>query len=160
MELTTICPVAILGPVLEKDFGTSANIVIKVMDGSVPVIPKVGYSIVDVQSTADMHIKAMESSKAANERFICSEGFYTFMQVAEILRKVYPDKKIPTFVLPNFVTRLLANFEPTLKPTLINLGVERRADNSKAQKLLGWKPQDPKEAVLSCAESVIKLGLA
>ncbi|MEN6454626.1 MAG: NAD-dependent epimerase/dehydratase family protein, partial [Prolixibacteraceae bacterium] len=39
MELVTVCPGAILGPVLESDFGTSANMVIKMLDGSMPAFP-------------------------------------------------------------------------------------------------------------------------
>lgn len=159
MELTTICPGAILGPVLEKDFGTSANIVIKTIDGSSPAIPKLGFDMVDVRSVADLHIRAMEMPEASGQRFVGSSGFLSFKEVADILRKKYPKKKIPKMVLPNFAVRLFSNFDQTLKPILIDLGVERKVDNSKAQKLLKWKPISNEEAVLSCAESVIKFGI-
>lgn len=45
-ELTAILPGAILGPVLEEDFGTSANMVIKILDGSSPALPKHGFDII------------------------------------------------------------------------------------------------------------------
>ena len=157
LELTTICPGAILGPVLEKDFGTSANIVIKTMDGSSPAIPKLGFDIVDVRSVADLHIRAIETPKAAGERFVGSAGFLSFKEVAEILRSKYPDKKIPKATLPNFAVRLFSNLDKTLKPILIDLGVERRVDNTKAKQMLGWDPIPNEEAVLSCAESVVDL---
>ena len=41
LELVTVCPGAILGPVLEKDFGTSANIVISLLNGSYPALPEI-----------------------------------------------------------------------------------------------------------------------
>lgn len=160
LELATVCPGAILGPVLEEDFGTSANIVIKVLDGSTPAIPRIGFDMVDVRSVADLLILAMEKQEAANERFIGSGGFLSFKQVADYLREVYPQRKIPKSLLPNFMVRLISNFDQTLKPILIDLGVERKLDNSKAKNLLAWQPLDNREAVLSCAESVIKLGLA
>ncbi len=159
LELTTVCPGAILGPVLEKDFGTSANIVIKTMDGSSPAIPQIGFEIVDVRSVADLQIRAMEMKKAAGQRFNASVGFMKFKEIADILRVEYPDKKIPKKTLPNFMTRFISNFEKTLKPILIDLNVERKLDNSKAKKLLSWEPIPNRKAVLDCAESVINLGI-
>ncbi len=159
LELVTICPGAILGEILEKDFGTSANIVIKTMDGSSPAIPQIGFDMVDVRSVAEMHIQAIEVEEASGERFICSSGFLSFKDVATILKEKYPKAKIPSFVLPNFLVRLFANFEPTLKPILIDLSIERRLDNTKAKKILNWNPISPKDAVLACAESLIKLGV-
>ncbi|WP_299211060.1 aldehyde reductase [uncultured Aquimarina sp.] len=159
LELTTICPGAILGPILEKDFGTSANIVIKTMDGSTPAIPKIGFDMVDVRSVADLHIKAMEAPEASGERFVGSAGFLTFEEVASILREKYPNKKIPKFALPDFAVRLFSNIDKTIKPILIDLNTERKVNNNKAIKLLGWQPISTKDAVLACAESAIKLSL-
>jgi dihydroflavonol-4-reductase len=159
LELTTICPGAILGPVLEDDFGTSANIVIKSLDGSAPAVPPIGFDLVDVRSVAEMHILAMENPEAAGQRFISSAGFLTFKQVSDILREKYPDRKIPRASLPPFAVRLFSYIDNTLKPILIDLGAERKVDNSKARNLLDWNPISPKEAVLSCAESVMALDI-
>lgn len=159
MELAVICPGAILGPILEKDYGTSANIVLKTMDGSSPALPQIGFDIVDVRSVSDLLIKAMEREEAAGERFIGTAGFMSFSDVAETLRREYPEMKIPKKRAPNFLIRILANFDPTIKPILNDLGVERRLDNSKAKQLLGWKPLDTTEAVLACARSAFELGL-
>ncbi|MEM6630895.1 MAG: aldehyde reductase [Bacteroidota bacterium] len=159
LELAVVCPGAILGPLLEQDFSASANIVIKTMDGSSPAIPKIGFDMVDVRSVADLLIRAMELPEAAGERFIGSAGYLSFKEVANSLRQAYPDRKIPQSVLPNFAVRLFARIDPTLKPILNDLGIERRVDNRKAKEVLGWNPKTPKEAVLACAESVIKLGI-
>ncbi len=159
LELTTVCPGAILGPVLEKDFGTSANIVIKTMDGSSPAIPRIGFDMVDVRSVADALVRAMEVPEAAGERFVASAGFLSFMEVANILREAYPKRKIPKTVLPNFAVRLFSNIDPTIKPILNDLGVERKLDHSKTTRVLGWNPIPPKDAVLACAESVFKQGI-
>jgi dihydroflavonol-4-reductase len=159
MELSVICPGAILGPVLEEDFGTSANIVIKSMDGSSPALPQIGYDMVDVRSVAELHILAMELPQAAGERFIGSAGYASFKEVAQILKPKYPKHPIPTRVLPGFMVKLVAMLDPTIKPILIDLGKERRVSHEKAERLLGWKPKSPEEAILSCAESLIRVGL-
>lgn len=159
LELTTILPGAILGPVLEKDFGTSANIVIKILDGSSPALPKIGFEIVDVRSVANLQIKAMEMPQAANNRYIASSGYLTFKDVAMILKQQYPDKKIPNFELPNFAVRLFSNFDASLKPVLMDLGIKRKTDISKAKKELQWQALSAKKAVTACAKSVFENGI-
>lgn len=159
LEMTTVCPSAILGPVLERDFGTSANIVIKALDGSSPALPDIGFDIVDVRSVADLLIRAMELPQAVNQRYIASAGYLKFKEVASILKTSYPERKISSLVLPNFAIRLFALIDKTLKPVLVDLGVERKTDNTKAITELGWNPIGKQEAVLSCAKSVLDLGI-
>ena len=159
LELSVVCPGAILGPVLEKDFGTSANLVIKTMDGSSPALPDLGFDIVDVRSVADLLILAMEKPGAAGERFIATAGYMKFKEIAQVVKSAYPGKKIPTGSLPNFVVKLYSNIDKTLKPVLIDLGVSRKTGSSKAKDVLHWEPLSNREAVLSCAQSVIDLKL-
>lgn len=159
LELVTVLPGAILGPVLERDFGTSANIVLKMLDGSMPALPRIGLDMVDVRSEADLLIRAMEMPQAAGQRYLGSAGFLSFHQIADILREKYPNRKIPSATLPHWLTHVLSWFDRALAPVLLDLGQERRIDNSKAKKMLQWQPIDNREAVLSCAASLITLGL-
>ncbi|MDQ5930610.1 MAG: hypothetical protein QG594_2398, partial [Bacteroidota bacterium] len=159
LELVTVLPGAILGPVLEKDFGTSANIVIKTIDGSMPAIPKIGVDVIDVRSVADLLIMAMELPQANQQRYFASSGYLSFKDIAQILKKEYPDRKIPSLEIPNFFVKLLSFFETALKPILIDLGIKRKIDTSKASKELNWQPLPIEEAILSCARSVIELGI-
>ncbi|MGV8135240.1 MAG: SDR family oxidoreductase [Mangrovibacterium sp.] len=157
MELVTVCPGAILGPVLESDFGTSANMVIKMLDGSMPAFPKLGFEIVDVRSVADLLIRAMENPQSANQRFLATAGYVSFAEIAMVLQKAYPKRKIPSRSVPSFLVTLSSVFDKTLKPILADLGETRKADHSKAVNMLQWKPIPNEEAVLSCARSVITL---
>ncbi len=159
LELVTVLPGAILGPVLEEDFGNSANIVIKALDGSIPAIPNIGFDMVDVRSVAELLILAMEMPQAANQRYAGAAGYLKFKEVADILRQAYPQRKIPAVALPDFLTRLFSHIDPTLKPVLVDLGVERKINNAKAINELGWQPIPVKEAVLACAQSVLELGI-
>ena len=156
LELATVCPGAILGPVLEEDYGTSANIVIKLLDGSSPGIPDLYFDIVDVRSVAELQIKAMESPVAAGNRFIATTEMLGMKQVAGILKDVYPGRKIPSRDIPDVLVRLFSNFQPALKPVLVDLGYKRRTDNTKAIKELNWHPISAKEAILACAESIFE----
>lgn len=156
MELTTVLPGAILGPVLENDFGTSANIVVNILQGRAPALPKIGFDIVDVRSVADLQIRAMEMPNAAGNRYIASSGYLTFKEIALLLRAHYPDRKIPAGELPNFAARLFSVFEPSLKPVLLDLGIKRKTYIGKAKSELNWAPLPLKEAVTACAESLFQ----
>lgn len=157
LELAVVCPGLILGPLLEEDFSASTNVVIKMLDGSMPALPQIGWDIVDVRSVASLLISAMEKPQAASQRYIGTAGYLTFSDIAGILKKAYPKMKIPSRKLPNFLVRILSHFDATLKPVLLDLGTERKMNNSKAINDLGWKPIKPEETVLSCAASIFQL---
>jgi len=156
LELTTVLPGAILGPVLEKDFGTSANIVISILNGSLPATPKIGFDIIDVRSVAELLILAMEMPQSAGKRYIASAGYLSFAQIAKILKQQYPGRKIATRELPNCATRIFSLYEKNLKPILLDLGIKRKTYIYKAINELNWQPRPVNEAIISCAQSVIQ----
>lgn len=162
VELTVVNPVAVMGPVLEEDFGTSALFVKKLMDGDMPGSPKLGFAIVDVRDVADMHIRAMLSTNAAGKRFICSnEGFVWVADVAQLLGKEFPNfkSKMPKVNLPNGIVRLFSLFDQETRSIINELGVERKFDNTLAQEVLGWHPRSNNEALKATAQSLIELDL-
>ncbi|NIJ52656.1 SDR family oxidoreductase [Dyadobacter arcticus] len=159
LELSVVCPGLILGPLLEVDFNASANVVIKLLDGSMPALPQMGFDMVDVRSIASLLILAMEQPQAANQRYIGSAGYLAFSEMAGVLKKTYPKMKIPSRRLPNFLVHILSFFDSTLEPVLLDLGTERKMNNSKAANELSWKPIKPEEAVLSSAASILQLGI-
>lgn len=159
LELSVVCPGLILGPLLEEDFNASANVIIKLMDGSMPAVPRMGFDLVDVRSIASLLILAMEQPSARNQRYIGSSGYITFTDMAGLLKKAHPAMNIPLRKLPDFMMHILSYFDATVKPVLLDLGTERKMNNSKAINELGWKPIKPEEAVLSSAASILQLGI-
>lgn len=156
MSLVTICPAAILGPVLDSDFGTSASIVLKLMDGSMPLMPRVGFELIDVRCVADLHIRAMESDLADNHRFAAAEGYRYLGEIADVLREAYPSRKIPKRYMPDVLVRLAALVDKSIRPVLVELGAERKVNHGKANNLLDWHPRSVDTSILSCADSLIK----
>ncbi|WP_031529631.1 SDR family oxidoreductase [Dyadobacter crusticola] len=153
LELVTVCPGAVLGPVLEKDFGTSANLILSILNGSFPALPKVGFDIVDVRSVADLLIRAMEIPEANGNRYLGASEYLTLREIAGILEEHYPERKIPLSVMPNFVSHTLAFFTPELRPIMLET-IRRKTNLLKARKELGWEPVSAKDAVLACADSL------
>ena len=154
LELTVVNPVLILGPVLEKDYGTSAELIKKLLDGSMPALPKMSFALVDVRSVADALIKAMETPEAAGHRFAIGNSFMALQEIANTLRAAYPNKKIPKASLPDFAVKLFALIDKEVQTVLPELGAERRIDSSKAREMLNWQPLDDKQSILDTAQSL------
>ncbi len=161
LELVTIHPGAVLGPVLGRDFSASIEIVKKLMEGSVPGVPRFGWPLVDVRDIADLHYRAMVAPNVAGERFIGANDFWWMSQVAATLKAELGDKakRVPTRAIPNFLVRLSAMFDPVVRERLFELGKHRPVSHEHAQHVLGWTPRPNGEAVLATARSLLAEGL-
>ncbi len=162
LELATVNPVAVFGPVLAPDFSASIQIISRLMDGSLPGAPKLSFGVVDVRDVADLHAIAMTHPAAKGERFLAVAGeFMSIKQVALVLKAKMgaAAKKVPTREIPDFLVRLAALRDPAVKSILPELGKRKNATNEKARRLLGWSPRSNEEAIVATAESLIGLGL-
>jgi dihydroflavonol-4-reductase len=161
LELVTIHPGLVLGPVVSADFSASVEVVKKLMDGSVPGLPRFGWPLVDVRDIADLHIRAMLAENAAGERFIGTSEFWWMSQIASVLKRRLGGRarKVPTLRLPDFAVRLFANFDPIVRGQLFELGKERHASHEKATRMLGWVPRGNEETVSDTAQSLMAEGV-
>ncbi len=162
MELASINPVGVLGPVLGQDYSTSILLVQRLMDGAVPGCPRLYFGLVDVRDVADLHLRAMTDPRAKGERFLAvAEDFISMLGIAEVLKSQLgaQAKHVPTRELPNWLVRLAALRDPAVRLILPELGKRKNATNEKARRVLGWKPRSNEEAVVSTAESLVRLGL-
>jgi nucleoside-diphosphate-sugar epimerase len=162
LQLAVINPVAVLGPLLGPDPSTSIELIKRLIDGSMPGTPKVGYGLVDVRDVADLHVRAMTAPEAAGERFLAiGEDFRWISEMGQWLREALPQRarKIPKRELPNLLVRVAARFDGSLRQLIPELGVRKRATNEKARRVLGWTPRSDREAVVATAESLLALGL-
>jgi dihydroflavonol-4-reductase len=75
LELVTVNPVIVLGPALGSDFSASLEVIKKLLDRSVPALPRLGFSLVDVRDVAKLHLLAMTAPEATGQRFIASSEF-------------------------------------------------------------------------------------
>ncbi|MEM7434946.1 MAG: aldehyde reductase [Myxococcota bacterium] len=161
MELSVINPGAVLGPVLNRHYSTSGEIVRKLMAKDLPGTAKLGFPWVDVRDVASAHIAAMTVPDAAGQRFCCAIGFSWIDQVAEILAKRFGPEgwRIPTRKLPNFVVRLVAVFDPSVKTVISDLGRERRVSSDRIRRVLDWQPHSLEEMAVSMGETMIEQGI-
>ncbi|MEY2883992.1 MAG: hypothetical protein RL490_1716 [Pseudomonadota bacterium] len=161
LEFATINPSAVLGPVLGKDFSTSLEVVKKLLGGELPGLPRLGFPIVDVRDLADLHIRVLTAPNMHGERFLGSGEFLWMTEIAEILkyRLGARARKVPTRGLPDFLLKLSALFDPTVRMVVPELGRRRQCDASHAETVLGWKTRAAAESIIDCAESLLAAGL-
>ncbi|MFE6410935.1 SDR family oxidoreductase [Streptomyces sp. NPDC057837] len=159
LELAVVNPTGILGPVLSSDYGTSVGSIALLLDGGIPVLPRATVGIVDVRDVADLHARAMTHPTAAGERFIATAGLMTLSEMARTLRDGLGDaaRKVPTRTIPDWIVRIAATFDDNVRLSLSMLGTPRDATSAKAQRMLGWAPRPPQQAVLATAQSILAL---
>jgi len=161
LELSTVNPTGIFGPILSPDASSSVELIARLLRG-MPGCPRLFFGIVDVRDVADLHLRAMMHPAAKGERFIASSGdLMSMLAVARVLRERLGEaaRKVPTRELPNWLVRFASRFDRKLRPLVPLLDSTRRATSAKAQRLLGWTPRSPEEAVVATAESLIGFGV-
>ena len=162
LELSVVNPVAVFGPALGSDYSTSVLLIQRLMDGTVPGNPQIYFGVVDVRDVADLHLRAMTHPEAKGERFLAVAGdFMSILEIATVLRSRMgaAGKKVPTRQLPNWLVRVAAMRDPTVKALLPELGKKKNASNEKSRRVLGWTPRSSEEAIVASAESLLRLGL-
>lgn len=161
LELSAVNPVAVLGPVLGRDYSHSIRLIKNMLDGQ-PGCPKINSGFVDVRDVADLHLRAMTHDAAKGERFLAIAGESMWLaDVAKVLKeRMGPIAgRVSTRILPNWLVRLGALKDPALRGAVPLLGLNMNATSEKARNLLGWAPRSREEAIAATAESLVRLGL-
>lgn len=162
LEMATVCPTMILGPILGPDFATSVILIQRLLSGDMPGCPNLEYGIVDVRDLADLHMKAMTDPKAKGERFLaCAPPPMTVLEMSQTLHKSLGSKakRVPTRTIPNFVLRIIALWDAEAAYIAPDLGKHKPISNEKATSVLGWRPRSNADAAIATAESLFKFGL-
>ncbi|KAJ4153907.1 hypothetical protein LMH87_010373 [Akanthomyces muscarius] len=158
-ELTTVNPVVVYGPSLGRGVNTSLEIPRRLLSGEMPAIPDISLGVVDVRDVADLHVLALESPRAAGQRYIAvsDEPSVSMKQMAADLKAGLPaedTKKVPSLGAPKFLMRLAGLFDSSIAVVLPEIGVVRPVSNAKAKEELGWRPRSAAEALVASAKSL------
>ncbi|KAF2768661.1 NAD-dependent epimerase/dehydratase [Teratosphaeria nubilosa] len=162
IELATVNPVGIYGPILSKNYSTSVELVVRCMNGQMPAVPDLTFGVVDARDVADLHIRAMVDPKAAGQRFLATASdFLSVQEIALTLRERLGDKarRVPTRIAPNLLLKVMAFFDPTVAMVVPDLGKKTTCSNEKAMTVLGWQPRSAADSLVATAESLEKFGL-
>lgn len=137
IELTTINPVLVLGAPLDNNFGSSISVVERILKGKDPMLPDIKFAIVDVKDVAFMHIAAITNEATKGERLLASSETFSFVQIAKVIKSIYPKSKVKTTQAPSLLIKFLSLFDGEIKAVLPLLGKPVLVSAAKAKRLLG-----------------------
>lgn len=162
-ELTTILPVAVLGPVLGDVVSGTNHLLQQMLDGAMPGIPDVAIPIVDARDVAAAHIAAIDAPGAVGQRILLAsqESATPMSEIGALLRLEFGQRasKVPTRRIPSLVLRAAARFRPELRGIVPEIGYVKRLSTARQRDLLGIDPRPWQEAVVSGAASMLDRGL-
>ena len=157
-ELTVINPVAVTGPMLTSDIGSSNDFLLKLISGSMPACPKIHMGYIDVRDVAKAHIFSMTEEKTNGERIIVSENEMFFAEVGKTLNEA-GFKKSPTKEMPNFLVKIMSLFVGELKTLLSALNRKGDIDKTKAKSFFNWDFISTEKSVTETAQQLQDMGL-
>jgi dihydroflavonol-4-reductase len=142
-----INPGVVVGAPLDLHYGASVALIERILKARDPMLPKLGFPIVDVRDVAEMHVLALEQPDTIGKRFIAAERFLWVHEIAEILKAAHPDLGITTRCAPGFVIRLLALRDPSLRSILPMLGKRQDMTSARARSEMGIRFRDVAESI-------------
>jgi dihydroflavonol-4-reductase len=162
LELCTVNPALVLGPVCSRDHSASLSVIRKMLRGQLRGLPDIGFGVVDVRDVADLHLRALVAPGLAGERFIASGRFMKLAEIAAVLRHELGSAaaRVPTRRIPDVVLRIGALFSPMLRTAAGELGTVREHSSAHAREVLGWQPRPEAETIVDAARSLLALDAA
>ena len=155
MQLTTINPGFVMGPPLDANFGSSISVIARLLRGKDPMLPNIGFAVVDVRDVAEAHLRALQTPNSAGKRFPCVAGTLTLPEMGKVLRKAYPNRPIATRVAPKFLLHVLAVFDPQIRAILPELGQSHAVSNARARTDLNMRFISSEGALRASADWLI-----
>jgi nucleoside-diphosphate-sugar epimerase len=95
LELVTVNPGLVLGPLLHAERTTSLEVVRLLGTRSMPMVPVSGSPVTDVRDVAVAHRRAMEIPHAADNRYIVAGEPMWMGEIADVLATEFEPARIP-----------------------------------------------------------------
>ena len=112
-----------MGPVLMDVPGSSVSFMKKILEGGMPMTPRMMLSWVDIRDVSEAHLKCLTDRSLESNCFILSEdrGRW-FMDYCDILRDEFRAYPVPSRTVWNWALRFLAKFDADADMALPYLG--------------------------------------
>lgn len=157
LELVTVNPGLVLGPLLRAERTTSVEVVRLLLAREVPAVPRLGFAVVDVRDVATAHRLAMERPEAAGNRYIVAGEHLWMGEIARVLAQA--GHRVPTRHLPYPLMWLMARFDRTVRLALGYVGTPALVSADKARVELGWSTRPARVSIVDTAESLVRFGV-
>jgi nucleoside-diphosphate-sugar epimerase len=154
-------PALVIGPLyLPAHSATSVSVVRDLMLSKFHGCPRMSFGVVDVRDVATAIVNGLE--RRAGGRFVLSTQTMMLQDIAGVIAREFPEYRVQTRQLPDFVMYLAALFDSRLTFAYLrrNLGYRKQFSQERAIRELGLRPRDAARSVVDTCRSLIDLGLA
>jgi dihydroflavonol-4-reductase len=161
LHYSSVNPGLVLGPALDRDIGTSAEIVQMMLRGKYPGAPRMAIPCIDVRDVARMHRLALEADAPSGGRYLGCADCLWLIEISRAIRAGigHAARKAPTRVLPDWAVKLAGIFDPTARLAVPELGKAVAVDTTLTRRTLGIKFIPAPDAAVAMARSLIELKL-
>lgn len=156
MQLTTINPGMVFGPPLDRHFGSSLGLLQRIVRSKDPAIPRINFGCVDVRDVAAMHVRAISIPSTIGQRHLAVAGSLWMTEIAQIVARQFPERKIVTRRAPDWLVRLLALMDKDVKEAVPLLGRHLSFDNSRAREIFAIEFIPADEAIRAGAVYLVE----
>jgi dihydroflavonol-4-reductase len=154
IDLTTINPGAVFGPPMDARFGSSLELVERLMTGKLPMVPPMNMVAVDVRDVARMHVAAINLEAAKGERFAAASGTHRFLELGEFLKAWDASLKTPGREAPVWLLRIMGLFSKDAKGIMGNVGRTLAVSGAKAERTFGLDFIPVRDSLIASAEAI------
>lgn len=161
MEMVSINPSNVFGPVLDGHHHTATEWYRTIMHAEVPGVARTQIDFVDVRDLVEILVKALTLSEAKDKRFICNGASIPLIEFADILHENFSHRgfRVPNRILPDFFVRLIGMFVPKVNSVAGQLQWKYSFSTEQANSVFGWQPRPYKQTIIDMAESLIEFGI-
>lgn len=155
-----INPSLVIGPVYTKAHAKASPSVIRdLFRGAFPACPQMHFGLVDVREVATAHVEAALRTDLSGRHILSAESWW-MQDMAKGLKAAWPDRKIKTGKLPNFLMRLVAIFDKRVSSAVMKnlLGRECNYDNQRSRDALGIEYRPVEDSLRDTVESMLAQG--
>ena len=158
--LTVLNPGLVVGPPLDRRYGTAVQVIERIVRGKDPALPPLGFPTVDVRDVAAAHVRALDRDGSVGRRIPVAAGFLWMPEMAKAIAAALPGRRIATRRAPGWLIRAVALVDPAVKSVLPNLNRRDEVETRTAEEVLGLRMRDPMAAVVDTARWLDREGLA
>ena len=160
-ELVAVNPGFVIGPLQHPVSATTVEVIRLLMNRAYPASPRLGFAVVDARDIAIAHRLAMESPKAAGNRYICAGEHLWLHDMAAQLADEFNSRgfRVPTGRMPTWLLWTIARFDRTARSALGFVGRRECVTAQKALDELGWTTRPAATSVLDTGRSLVEHGL-
>ena len=161
IRYASVNPGFVLGPALDRDVGSSAEIIQMLLRGKYPACPRLSFPCVDVRDVARMHRLVLETDAAPGGRYLAVSESIWMLDMARAIKASLGAvaRKVPARPMPDWVLKMVAIFDPVARQAVADLGRWYGVDNTQTRRALGMEFIPASKAASDMADSLVKLGL-